>query len=356
MSEKMNDSYLLGIETSCDETAAAVVKNGRIVLSNIISSQLDTHKKYGGVVPEIASRKHIEAIGWVVGDAMRQAGMSFGALEGVAVTYGPGLVGALLTGLSYAKGLAFAIGKPLVGVHHIEAHICANYIAGEEGAAVEAGAETPDSPGLAPPYVCLVVSGGHTTLVHVPDYGVYRVLGQTRDDAAGEAYDKVARALGLGYPGGPEIDRLAGLGDENAIAFPRAFLEEGSLDFSFSGLKSAVQNAVNRASVAGSPVNAADFAASFQKALVDVLVSKTMLAARRLGAERVALAGGVSCNTALRRALAAACRQEGVRLYAPKAVYCTDNAAMVAVCGHDRLKRGCIGSLELNALPQLSLE
>ncbi len=340
----MADRYILGIETSCDETSAAVVKNGRVVCSNVIASQIDVHKEYGGVVPEIASRKHMEAMSSVVDLAMEQSGLSFENLDAVAVTYGPGLVGALLVGLSYAKGLAYAINKPLIGVHHIEGHICANYL-NEEG--------TDES--FEPPFLCLIVSGGHTTLAHVPEMGAYHILGQTRDDAAGEAFDKVARSLGLGYPGGPQIDALAKKGNANALEFPRAFLEEGSLDFSFSGIKSAVLNALNKAAMMGQSWPVEDVAASFQKAVVDVLVTKTMAACTRLGMNRVAMAGGVCCNSALRNAMAAACAEKGYQLHVPQPIFCTDNAAMICACAHHRLLHGRFDDWSLNAVPYLPL-
>jgi len=339
-SEEVKDIFILGIETSCDETAAAVVKNGRFPLSNIISSQIEQHRVYGGVVPEIASRKHIEAISYVVDEAMESSGLSFKDLDGVAVTYGPGLVGALLVGLSYAKGLAYAIKKPLIGVHHIEGHMCSNYIENED---------------FTPPYLCLVVSGGHTHLVYVEDYGKYEIMGKTRDDAAGEAYDKVARALGLPYPGGPEIDRLAQKGNASAIDFPRAYLEEGSFDFSFSGLKSAVLNYLNSRKMSGEEIYPPDVAASFQKAVVDVLVQKTMLACKAKHAKKAAMAGGVSCNTFLRNEMSMACDKNGFSLQLPKPVFCTDNGVMIASCGYYNLIQGRQSALDLNAYPHLTL-
>lgn len=329
----MTDNLILAIESSCDETAAAVVKNGRHVLSNIIFSQVDLHKKFGGVVPEIASRNHTVKIDCVVEEALEKAGVGLSEIDAVAVTYGPGLVGALLVGLSFAKALAYCAKKPLIGVHHIEGHICANYLENE---------------GFKPPFVCLVVSGGHTHLVHVSDYSKYEILGRTKDDAAGEAYDKVARTLGLPYPGGVEIDRLSKEGNPNAIKFPRAGLEAGSLDFSFSGLKSAVLNYVNSANMQGLEINRADVAASFQQAVVDVLVSKSVLACKQKGVFTLALAGGVSSNSCLRSQMQAACQRENIAFQAPPLVYCTDNAAMIAACAYYSIG-GMSSPLSLNA-------
>ena len=280
--ENMN---ILAIESSCDETAAAVVQDGRKVLSNIISSQIEIHKLYGGVVPEIASRKHIEKVIQVVDEALKEASLTMDEIDAVAVTYGPGLVGALLVGVSAAKSIAFAHNKPLIGVHHIEGHISANYIENEE---------------LEPPFLCLVVSGGHTNLVIVKDYGEYEVLGKTRDDAAGEAFDKVARAIGLGYPGGPKIQKISEEGNKDAIAFPRAKVADNPFDFSFSGLKSSVLNYINSCEMKGEEINKADIAASFQEAVVDVLVSHTIEGANQLGFKKIAMAGGVASNTVLR--------------------------------------------------------
>ncbi len=334
------DIFILGIESSCDETAAAVVKNGREVLSNVISSQIDVHTKFGGVVPEIASRKHIENIDWVIDKALADAEMDFNGLDAIAVTYGPGLVGALLVGLSEAKALAYAINKPLVGVNHIEGHICANYIADRN---------------FEPPYVALVVSGGHSHLLYVEDYGKYRILGRTRDDAAGEAYDKVARAIGMGYPGGPKIDAAAKLGNPHAIEFPRVFLDDGSLDFSFSGLKSAVLNYLNKEKMLNREVNANDVAASFQKAVVEVLSQKTIAAARLMGVSKVAMAGGVSANSALRAEMEKLCGENDFSLNVPPPVYCTDNAAMIGSAGYYEFILGARGGLDLNANPNLKL-
>jgi len=331
------DVLILGIETSCDETAAAIVKNGRQVLSNQIFSQIDIHKVYGGVVPEIASRSHIEKVSGVVRQALIEANVTAEKLDAVAVTNAPGLVGALLVGVSFAKALAYALNKPLVAVNHIEAHICGNYI----------------SSNLAPPFVCLVVSGGHTHLVYVEDYGVYTVLGKTRDDAAGEAFDKVARALGLGYPGGVEIEKLAKSGNPHAVNFPRASLEEGSLDFSFSGIKSAVLNYLNSTAMSGLEVNKANIAASFQYAVVGVLVKKAVDACIRNNCTVLALAGGVACNNALRNAIEKACGENGIQYIVPKPVFCTDNAAMVASNGYYTYLKGEFANLLLNAHPNM---
>lgn len=334
------DIYILAVETSCDETAASVVKNGREVLSNIISSQIDLHKQYGGVVPEIASRKHVEKINPVIHEALEQSKISLQDIDAIGVTYGPGLVGALLVGLSAAKALAFAAKKPLVGVHHIEGHISANYIENKD---------------FAPPFICLIVSGGHSHLVHVKDYGVYEILGKTRDDAAGEAYDKIARAIGLGYPGGPKIDKLAKEGNPNAIDFPRAYLEDGSFDFSFSGLKSAVLNYLNRCKMMGEEINDRDIAASFQQSVIDVLVSKTIAAAKEKGVNKIAMAGGVSANTALRNAMQEACDREKIFFQCPSPILCTDNAAMIGCAAYYEYIKGVRHGLDLNAVPGLKL-
>ena len=317
-----------------------MVKNGREVLSNIISSQIALHTLYGGVVPEIASRKHIEAIDGVITQALAQAGVTLQEIDAIGVTYGPGLVGALLVGLAEAKALAFATGKPLIGVHHIEGHICANYIEHKD---------------FAPPYMALVVSGGHSHLVFVSDYGKYEILGRTRDDAAGEAYDKVARAIGLGYPGGPKIDKEARNGDPHAIAFPKARIEGAPYDFSFSGLKSSVLNYLNHAKMLGEQVNCADLAASFQQAVVDVLVEHTVKAAKEFGFNRVAIAGGVASNTCLRAAMRQACGQAGIRFYYPSPIYCTDNAAMIGCAGYYEYRKGVRHGWDLNAVPNLKL-
>lgn len=334
------DILILAVESSCDETAAAVVKNGRKVLSNVIASQIDIHTLYGGVVPEIASRKHMEKINQVIEEALQQAEVSLKDITAIAVTYGPGLVGALLVGVSAAKAIAFASGLPLVGVHHIEGHICANFIDHEE---------------LVPPFHSLVVSGGHTHLVRVIDYGRYEILGRTRDDAAGEAFDKVARAIGLGYPGGPKIDKLSLEGDPEAIVFPRAKVEDSIYDFSFSGLKSAVLNYLNSCEMKGEQVNRADVAASFQKAVTDVLVEHSMEALKDVDEKNFALAGGVASNQHLRAAMQKACDERSIRLYCPVPVYCTDNAAMIGTAGYYEYLNGVRHGWNLNAVPNLKL-
>ena len=335
--EKIN---ILAIESSCDETAAAVVESGRKVLSNVISSQIDLHTVYGGVVPEIASRKHTENINTVVKKALADAGLSFDNVDAIAVTYGPGLVGALLVGVSYAKALAYALDKPLVGVNHIEGHISANFIAHSE---------------LEPPFMCLVVSGGHTNLVVVEDYGKYNIIGRTRDDAAGEAFDKVARSVGLGYPGGPKIDKEAKNGNPHAIEFPRAKVADSIYDFSFSGLKSAVLNYQNSKLMKNEAINVADLVASFQRAVVDVLVEHTIAAAREYGFKKIAMAGGVASNTCLRDCMDKACSKSGYKLYYPPAILCTDNAAMIGSAAYYEYINGVRSSLDLNALPNLKL-
>lgn len=334
------DITILAIESSCDETAAAVVRNGREVLSNIISSQIDLHTIYGGVVPEIASRKHIERINQVVEEALKAADTELREMDAVAVTYGPGLVGALLVGVSAAKAISFASGIPLVGVHHIEGHISANYIENKE---------------LEPPFVCLVVSGGHSHLVKVVDYGEYEILGRTRDDAAGEAFDKVARAIGLGYPGGPKIDKVSREGNPDAVKFPRAKVADAVYDFSFSGLKSAVLNYLNSCEMKGIEICQADVAASFQKAVVDVLVEHSMQALQDCGMKKFAVAGGVASNTALRSALERECAQRGITFYRPSPIMCTDNAAMIGAAAYYEYQRGVRHGYDLNAVPNLKL-
>lgn len=336
-----SDVFVLGIESSCDETAAAVVKNGREMLSNVISSQIATHTLYGGVVPEIASRKHIEKINQVVREALGEAGMRLCDMTAVGVTYGPGLVGPLLVGVSFAKALSYAASLPLVGVHHIEGHISANYI---------------DNKDLEPPFMCLIVSGGHTHLVIVRDYGEYEILGRTMDDAAGEAYDKVARAIGLGYPGGPKIDRVAASGNPEAVKFPRAKVADNEFDFSFSGLKSAVLNYLNQCEMKGESYVQADVAASFQAAVVDVLVGNSMMAVERYGVSKFAIAGGVASNSALRKAAAEACASRNVEFYRPSPILCTDNAAMIGSAAYYDFIKGMRSGLDLNAVPNLRLE
>lgn len=379
----MKPTYILAIESSCDETAAAVVRNGREVLSNIISSQIALHTLYGGVVPEIASRKHIEKINPVITEALAKAGMTLEEMDAIAVTYGPGLVGSLLVGVAEAKAIAYAAGKPLIGVHHIEGHVSANYIS---------------HPELEPPFLCLVVSGGHTHIVMVEDYGTYRIIGRTHDDAAGEAYDKIARAIGLGYPGGPKVDALAKQGDSEAIAFPRAHIEDCPYDFSFSGLKSAVLNYINiekmklrdaaktkaeneSSDSKPAPVLAkhgvptggetegtescpevfsdgttkADLAASFQAAVVDVLVTRTIAAAKAQGVNTVAIAGGVASNSALRNRMREVGEANGMKVLYPEPVLCTDNAAMIGAAAYYEFLRGNTADLTLNAVPGLRL-
>ena len=333
-------TIILGLETSCDETSAAVVVDGREILSNTISSQIPVHQKFGGVVPEIASRKHVELISSVIRDALDTAEISLVDITAVAVTYGPGLVGALLVGVSSAKALAYTLGIPLIGVNHIESHIYANFLA---------------NPDLEFPLICLVVSGGHTELVYLESHGNYRLLGRTRDDAAGEAFDKVARAMGLGYPGGPLIDKLAASGNPQAVDFPRVLLEGDSLDFSFSGLKSSALNYLNKAEMKGETVNKADLAASFQQAVVDILVYKAMAAAARFKVKTIILAGGVASNSKLREELSKKAEQEGIFIQYPPPVLCTDNAAMVASAGYYKFKRGDTAPLTLNAVAALSL-
>lgn len=338
MSEK--DTLILAIESSCDETAASVVKNGRCVLSNIISSQIAIHTLYGGVVPEIASRKHIEKINQVVEAALKEADVTLDDIDAIGVTYGPGLVGALLVGVAEAKAIAYAKKKPLVGVHHIEGHVSANYI---------------EHPDLEPPFLCEIISGGHTHLVIVKDYGSFEILGRTRDDAAGEAFDKVARAIGLGYPGGPKIDKLAKEGNPHAIDFPRAHMEDAPYDFSFSGVKSAVLNHLNKCRMTGEPIVEADIAASFQQAVVEVLVDNAIRAAKDYHMDRLAIAGGVASNGALRAAMEAACEKEGIRFYRPSPIFCTDNAAMIGVAAYYEYRKGTRHGWDLNAVPNLKL-
>lgn len=336
----MGAEIILGIETSCDETSAAVVRGGREVLANVISSQVDLHALYGGVVPELASRRHVELIVPVVAAALKEAGLGFSDLDAVAVTCGPGLVGALLVGLCYAKAVALARGLPFVGVHHTAAHIYANLLA---------------HPELTPPFLSLVVSGGHTSLVYVKAHGEYDLLGSTVDDAAGEALDKIARALGLGYPGGPAIEKLARAGNPEALPLPRAVVRDHPLDFSFSGLKTAVLNHLNQLRQRGEEPNRADVAASLQRAVVDALVERALAAAELTGARELALAGGVAANTELRGTLTARAAAQGIRVLVPPPVLCTDNAAMVACAGYWYLAQDLTAPLSLNAFANLPL-
>ncbi|MCL0107499.1 tRNA (adenosine(37)-N6)-threonylcarbamoyltransferase complex transferase subunit TsaD [Peptococcaceae bacterium] len=331
---------ILGIETSCDETSAAVVIDGVDVASNIIASQVDLHAKFGGVVPEVASRKHLELIDCVVLEALENAKIDFKDINAVAVTYGPGLVGALLVGVMAAKALSYALKVPLVAVNHLEAHIYANFL---------------EKPDIEFPTLCLVVSGGHTDLVLIKHHGSYELLGSTLDDAAGEAFDKIARAIGLGYPGGPLIDKLAQGGNADAIDFPRVYLEDGSLDFSFSGLKTAVLNYLNSAKQKNVEINTANLAAAFQQAVVDVLVDKTILAAEEYGVKVIMLAGGVASNRCLRNQLKKAADKCGFKVIYPQPILCTDNAAMVACCGYYKYLRGEFADFKLNAVPDLAL-
>ncbi|MDO7785661.1 tRNA (adenosine(37)-N6)-threonylcarbamoyltransferase complex transferase subunit TsaD [Desulforamulus aquiferis] len=331
---------ILGIETSCDETSSSVLVDGAELRSNIISSQIEVHQKFGGVVPEVASRKHLENINSVIIESLEKAEVSLKDITAVAVTYGPGLVGALLVGVAAAKALSYALDIPLIGVNHLEGHISANFLA---------------QPGLEFPLICLVVSGGHSDIVYLPNRGEYQLLGRTRDDAAGEAFDKVARAMGLGYPGGPLIDNLARQGNSQAVKFPRAFLEEGSLDFSFSGLKSAVLNYLNRSKMLNEEINRADLAASFQRAVVEVLVDKTISAARRTGVKTIITAGGVAANGELRNLLLEKAGEAGCKVFFPPLNLCTDNAAMIACAGYYKYLRGDFAPLSLNAIPGLTL-
>lgn len=335
------DILILGIESSCDETAAAVVKNGRQVMSNVISSQIELHKLYGGVVPEIASRKHIEKINQVIEQALYDASVTLDNIDAIGVTYGPGLVGALLVGVAEAKAISYAKNIDLVGVHHIAGHISANYI---------------ENPDLEPPFLCLVVSGGHTHLLIVKDYGKYEIIGRTRDDAAGEAFDKVARSIGLGYPGGPKIDKLSKKGNPDAIKFPRAHIEGAEFDFSFSGVKSAVLNHINGCKMKNLPINEADIAASFQRAVIDVLVNNAVHAAKKYNMDKLAIAGGVASNESLRAAIKSACEDSNIKLYSPSPIYCTDNAAMIGVAAYYEYINGVRHGLDLNAVPNLKFE
>ena len=336
----MEDTLILAIESSCDETAAAVVKNGREVLSNVISSQIALHTLYGGVVPEIASRKHIEKINQVIQEALDEAHVTLDDIDAIGVTYGPGLVGALLVGVAAAKAISYAKKIPLVGVHHIEGHISANYIENKD---------------LEPPFLCLVVSGGHTHLVKVADYGKYEILGRTRDDAAGEAFDKVARAIGLGYPGGPKIEKAAREGDPMAIPFPKAKVNDNPYDFSFSGVKSAVLNYINGCKMKNIEIVPEDIAASFQKAVTDVLIAHAMHAAEEFKIDKLAIAGGVASNSVLREGMRAACEKRGISFYHPSPIFCTDNAAMIGAAAYYEYLAGTRHGWDLNAVPNLKL-
>ncbi|RQD73397.1 MAG: tRNA (adenosine(37)-N6)-threonylcarbamoyltransferase complex transferase subunit TsaD [Candidatus Syntrophonatronum acetioxidans] len=331
---------ILGVETSCDDTAVSLVAEGREILSNLVSSQVDLHGKFGGVVPEVASRRHLEIINLLVEGALEEAALDFTDLSAIAVTYGPGLVGALLIGVATAKALAYACHLPLIAVNHIEGHMYANFLVHEE---------------LSFPLVSLIVSGGHTNLVYMEDHGKMEIIGRTRDDAAGEVFDKVARSLDLGYPGGPVIDNLSKKGDSLSIPFPRAYLEEGSYDFSFSGLKSAVLNHLNRQKLKGEKINISDLAASFQAAVVEVLVEKTLAAAREKGVKTITLSGGVAANQALRSSFQERAGEDGFQLYFPPLNLCTDNGAMIACAGYYQYLQGDFASLDLNGVPGLQL-
>ncbi len=336
----MEDVVILGIESSCDETAAAVVVNGRDVRSNVIYSQVPLHTLYGGVVPEIASRKHIEKINQVIRKALLDAEMTWEDITAIAVTYGPGLVGPLLVGVGAAKAISYAKNIPLVGVHHIEGHISANYIENKD---------------LEPPFMCLVASGGHSHIVKCTDYGKYEIIGRTRDDAAGEAFDKVARAIGLGYPGGPKVDKLAKEGNPDAIEFPKSHFADAPYDFSFSGIKSAVLNYLNSCDMKGIDVNKADVAASFQKAVIEVLTENAVKAAKDFDCERLALAGGVAANSSLREHMRSEAEKAGLKFYNPSLIFCTDNAAMIGVAGYYDYMRGIRDDYSLNAVPNLKI-
>ncbi|CAH2211928.1 tRNA (adenosine(37)-N6)-threonylcarbamoyltransferase complex transferase subunit TsaD [Tepidibacter aestuarii] len=336
----MKDIITLAIESSCDETSAAILKNGREVISNIVATQIDLHKKFGGVVPEVASRKHVENIDAVIQSALDEANMTFDDIDIIGVTHGPGLVGALLVGLSTAKALSFALNKPLVGVNHIEGHISANFIQDKE---------------LEPPFICLIVSGGHTHLAEVKDYGKYEILGRTRDDAAGEAFDKIASAMKLGYPGGPIIDRLSKIGNKDSIKFPRIYLEDDSYDFSFSGLKSSVLNYLNAKRMKNEDIVVENVAASFQQSVVEVLTNKAIKAAKEKGYDKIVLAGGVAANSGLREMLVNECKKYNIDVKYPSLDLCTDNAAMIGCAAYYDYINGKVDDLSLNAVPNLKL-
>ncbi len=333
--------HILAIETSCDETSCAVLKDGREVLSNVISSQIDIHKKFGGVVPEIASRKHIESINNILQEALDKAEVTFKDINLIAVTQGPGLVGALLVGLSTAKAIAYGLDIPIVGVNHIEGHVCANFIAHKD---------------LEPPFTCLIVSGGHTYLIQANGYTDYEMVGRTRDDAAGEAFDKVARAIGLPYPGGPQIDNLAKLGDKDKIHLPRVIIDENTYDFSFSGLKTAVLNHLNQSNQRGEVLNKEDVAASFQQAVLDVLVDKSFRLAKERNSDKIVIAGGVAANEGLRSMMEERGKKEGIKIYYPSRVLCTDNAAMIGSAGYFNYISGKQSPLDMNVMPNLDLK
>jgi putative glycoprotease GCP len=330
----------MGIESSCDETSVSLLQDGRDVRSNVIASQIKVHQVFGGVVPEIASRHHLNNINTVLQEALDEAEMTLKDVDLIGVTYGPGLVGALLIGLATAKAIAYALNKPLVGVHHIQGHISANYI---------------EHKTLKPPFLSLVVSGGHTNIVEVINYNEYHVLGRTRDDAAGEAFDKVARVLGLGYPGGPMIDKIAKEGNPHAVEFKRVFLEKDSFDFSFSGIKTSVLNYLNTQKLKGVEVNVADTAASFQLAVMEVIVAKAVMAAERYREDKIVLAGGVAANSLLRSMLKTACEEKGIELYYPSPVLCTDNAAMISCAAYYKYQSGKADDFYLDAYPNLAL-
>ena len=336
----MSDFYTMGIETSCDDSSVAILKNDREVLVNLISSQIDIHALFGGVVPEIASRKHLEAINPLIDKALADTNLSYDDIDLISVTKGPGLMGSLLVGISAAKGLSLATGTPLIGANHMQGHICANYLSNKD---------------LEPPFISLVVSGGHTYLCKVNSYTDYEVIGKTLDDAAGESFDKVARKIGLGYPGGPKIDKLSKEGNKDAIDFPRVMLEKGSYDFSFSGLKTAVLNYAHKLEQRGEEVNKADLAASFQEAVVDVLVDKSMMLLKETGLKTFAVSGGVAANSRLKERLKEECDKEGIKFYHPSVILCTDNAAMIAMAGYLNYKNGVVDDNFMKVYPNLEL-
>lgn len=336
----MSDFYTMGIETSCDDSSVAILRNDREVLVNLISSQIDIHALFGGVVPEIASRKHLEAINPLIEKALTDTNLNYEDIDLISVTKGPGLMGSLLVGISAAKGLSLATGTPLIGANHMQGHICANYLSNKD---------------LEPPFISLVVSGGHTYLCKVNSYTDYEVIGKTLDDAAGESFDKVARKIGLGYPGGPKIDKLAKEGNKDAIDFPRVMLEKGSYDFSFSGLKTAVLNYAHKLEQRGEEVNKADLAASFQEAVVDVLVDKSMMLLKETGLKKIAVSGGVAANSRLKERLKEECDKEGIKFYHPSIILCTDNAAMIAMAGFLNYKNGAVDDNFMKVYPNLEL-